>query len=151
MKFEEFAKDFETRCRARGVPVDALTVPVALDLMTAFYRDELVTGIDPPPDDALRFSWGVRDRGEGDHFEINLARVVSTRRMDAPPLMRELEVTFRLSPTPELRSVPHHELWCYSRPELPDFVGFVRDSEAYAIAQRETVLSVSLASVVPAA
>jgi len=144
MRFEDFAIEFTKRVRARGLAVDALGIVDALGLMVAFYRDEPVTGIAPPPDDELKFSWGVRDRGQGEHFEVNLARVVSTRRDGAPPLVRELELTYRFMVTPELRSIPRNALWCYTRPELPIFEKLVGESEALAAAQRDTVLSVSL-------
>jgi hypothetical protein len=48
----------------------------------------------------------VCDRGQGEHFEVGLARVLTTRREAAPPLVRE--------------------------------------SEAFAVAQRETTLPVSV-------
>lgn len=144
MRTEEFAKEIEQRIRARGAALDTLAIADALDLMMTFYRQVDVTGIVPPPDDALKFSWGVIDRGQGEHFEVNLVRVLTTRRDAAPPLVRELELTYRFAPTAELRQIPRHELWGYSRAEMPIFATQVRDSEAFGIAQRETTLSVSV-------
>lgn len=144
MRFDDFATEFNQRVRARGLKVDSLGIAEAMELMAAFYRDEPVSGITPPPDDHLKFAWGVRDRGEGDHFEVNLARVVSTRREGAPPLAREFELTYRLTASPELRGLPRNEVWCYSVPELKIFEQQVRDTEAFAVLQRDTILSVSV-------
>lgn len=144
MRIEEFAKEFDKRARARGTALDTLPVADALELMMAFYREVDITDLAPPPDDALKFSWGVINRGEGEHFEVNLARVLTTRREAAPPLVRALELTYRFAPTTELRTIPLHALWCYSRAELPVFATQVRDTEAFAIAQRDTALSVSV-------
>ncbi|MEP7327879.1 MAG: hypothetical protein ABI777_01610 [Betaproteobacteria bacterium] len=144
MRPEDFAKEFAKRAQAKGLKVDALPIPDALDLMVAFYSDVPVTGIEPAPDDALKYSWGVRYRGEGEHFEVNLSRVVTSRRVDAAPLVREMELTYRFAPTIELRSFARNEVWCYSRPELPIFVTAVRDSDAFGVAQREIALSISV-------
>ncbi len=144
MRIEEFTKEFEQRVRARGKALDTLPVADALELMMTFYREVEVTGLAPPPDDALKFSWGVVNRGEGEHFEVNLARVLTTRREAKPPLVRELELTYRFAPTAELRAIPLHALWCYSDADLPVFATQVRETEAFDIAQRDTALSVSV-------
>jgi hypothetical protein len=144
MRFEDSATEFDKRVRARGMAVDALGVVDALAIMATFYRDEPVTGLTQWFEDALRFSAGVRDRGQGEHFEVNLARVLTTRREAAPPLVRELELTWRFAVTPELRYVPRVEHWCVARDDLPVFEKLVRESEAFAFAQRETALSVSV-------
>lgn len=144
MRVDEFVKEFEKRARARGTALDTLPVADALELMMAFYREVEVTGLVPAPDDALKFSWGVINRGEGEHFEVNLARVLTTRRHAAPPLVRELELTYRFAPTTELGGIPVHALWAYSHADLPVFAPQVRDSEAFAVVQRDTALSVSV-------
>ena len=144
MRFDDAATEFEKRVRARGLAVDALGVVDALALMVAFYREEPVTGITQWFEDALKYSSGVRDRGQGVHFEINLARVLTTRREAAPPQVRELEVTWRFAVNHDLRGLPRVEHWCTARADLPAFETMVRDSESFAAAQRETALSVSL-------
>ena len=144
MRIDELAKEFEKRARTRGKAFDTLPVADGLELMMTFYREVEVTGLAPAPDDALKFSWGVVNRGEGEHFEVNLARVLTTRREAAPPQVRELELTYRFAPTPELRTIPPHALWCYSHADLPVFATQVRDAEAFDIAQRGTALSVSV-------
>lgn len=144
MRIEDFTKEFEKRVSARGLTLSALPIADALDLMMRFYREVPVTGIEPPPDDALKFSWGVRYRGAGDHFEINLARVVTTRRAPPPHLVRECELTYRFTPTTDLSGIPANEIWCYSRGELAIFAAQVRASEAYAVPPREQVLSISV-------
>ena len=144
MRFENAATEFDQRVRARGVTVDALGIPDGLAVMVAFYREEPVTGITQWFEDALKFSSGVRDRGQGEHFEINLARVLTTRREAAPPLVRELELTWRFAVTHDLRGLPRVEHWCIARADLPVFETMVRDSESFAAAQRETALSVSV-------
>ena len=144
MRFDDAATEFEKRVRARGLAVDALGVADALAIMVAFYRDEPVTGITQWFEDALRFTTGVRDRGQGEHFEVNLARVLTTRREAAPPLVRELELTWRFAVTHDLRGMPRVDHWCAARADLPVFEGMVRDSESFAAAQRDTALSVSV-------
>jgi hypothetical protein len=144
MRFEDSATDFDKRVRARGKAVDTLGIDDALAIMTTFYREEPVTGLTQWFRDALRFSAGVRDRGEGEHFEVNLARVLTTARESASPQVRELELTWRFTVTPELRSMPRVEQWYASRDDLPVFEKLVRESEAFAVAQRETALSVSM-------
>jgi len=144
MRTEELTKEFEKRVRASGLALDSLPIADALELMVAFYREVEVTGLVPPPEDVLKFSWGVSNRGEGEHFEVNLTRVLTTPRAAAPPQVRELELTYRFAPKAEFRPIPRHEVWGYSRAELPAFATQVRDTEAFAIAQRETALSVSV-------
>lgn len=144
MRFEDSVTEFEKRVHARGLTVEGLGISDALDLMVAFYRDEPVTGIAGRFEDALQFSSGVRDRGQGEHYEINLARVVTSRRDGAPPLVRELELTYRFAATSELRGTPRSEYGCSTSAALPLFESLVRDSEAFAIAQRESPLSVSI-------
>ncbi len=147
MRFEDAATEFEKRVLARGMAVDALGVADGLAIMVAFYREAPVTGIDQWFEDALRFTSGVRNRGQGEHFEINLARVLTTRREAAPPLERELELTWRFAVTHDLRGLPRVEHWCAARADLPVFENLVRDSESYDSAQRETALSVSVIAV----
>lgn len=144
MRFDDSATEFDQRLRARGMAVDTLGVVDALAIMTAFYREQPVTGLTQWFEDSLRFSAGVRDRGQGEHFEVNLARVLTTRRESLPPLVRELELTWRFAVTPELRYVPRVEQWCVARTDLPAFEKLVRETEAFAVAQRETALSVSV-------
>ncbi|MEO6565952.1 MAG: hypothetical protein ABIO63_07945 [Casimicrobiaceae bacterium] len=144
MRIEEFTKEFEKRARARGKALDTLSVADALELMMAFYREVEVTGLAQAPDAALKFSWGVVNRDEGDHFEVNMARVLTTRREAGPPLVRELELTYRFAPTAALRTIALHALWCYSHADLPVFGTQVRETEAFDIAQSDTALSVSL-------
>ena len=144
MRFEDSATEFDKRVRARGMAVDALGVVDALAIMATFYRDEPVTGLTQWFRDALRYSTGVRDRGQGEHFEVNLARILTTSREGASPLVRELELTWRFSVTPELRDIPRVEHWCARRDDLPVFEKLVRESEPFAVAQRETALSVSM-------
>ena len=144
MRFEDSATEFDQRVRARDMAVDALGVADALAVMAAFYREAPVTGLTAWFEDALKFSAAVRDRGQGEHFEVNLARALTTRREAAPPLVRELELTWRFAVTPELRYVPRVEHWCVARADLPVFEKLVRESEAFAVAQRETALSVSV-------
>jgi hypothetical protein len=86
----------------------------------------------------------VRDHGQGEHFEVSLARTLTTRHEAAPPLVRELEPARRFSASPELRYVPRVEHGCSARGDLPVFATMVRESEAFAVAQRETALSVSV-------
>lgn len=145
MRFEDSATRLDQRVRARGMTVDALGIADALAIMAAFYREEPVTNLSQWFRDVLRFSSGVRDRGQGEHFEVNLARVFTTSREGAPPLVRELELTWRFTVTPELRNLPRVEHWCGARGDLPTFETIVRDSEAFAVAQRESALSVSIA------
>ena len=126
MRIEDFPKEFDKRLRAKRLALNVLPIVDAVNLMMAFYREVPVTGISPPPDDSLKFAWGVRYRGEGDHFEINLSRVATTRRVDAPPIVREFELTYRLTPTTDLRSIPANEIWAYKRVELPDLLRIAR-------------------------
>jgi hypothetical protein len=144
MRFDDAATEFEQRVRARGMTVDGLGVPDGLAVMVAFYREAPVTGLTQWFENALKYSSGVRDRGQGEHFEINLARVLTTRREAAPPLVRELELTWRFAVTHDLRGLPRVEHWCTARTDLPVFETMVRDSESFAAAQRETALSVSV-------
>jgi hypothetical protein len=87
---------------------------------------------------------GVCDRGQGEHFEVSLARALTTLREAAPSLVRELELTWRFSVSPELRYVPRVEHGCSARGDVPVCATMVRESEAFAVAQRETALSVSV-------
>jgi hypothetical protein len=144
MRFDDAATEFDKRVRARGIAVDALGIPDGFAIMVAFFREEPVTGLTQWFKDALKFSSGVRDRGQGEHFEINVARVLTTRREAAPPLARELELTWRFAVTHDLRGLPPVEHWCIARADLPAFETMVRNSESFAAAQRETALSVSV-------
>ena len=144
MRFDDAATEFDKRVRARGMTADTLGMADGLGVMVAFYREEPVTGISQWFEDSLKFSTGVRDRGQGEHFEINLARTLTTRREAAPPLVRELELTWRFAVTHDLRGMPRVEHWCIARADLPVFETMVRDSESFAAAQRETALSVSV-------
>lgn len=144
MRFDDAATEFDKRVRAGGMTADALGIAHGVAVMVAFYREEPVTGITQWFEDALKFSTGVRDRGQGEHFEINLARTLTTRREAAPPLVRVLELTWRFAVTHDLRGIPRVEHWCIARADLPMFETSVRDSESFVAAQRETVLSVSV-------
>jgi hypothetical protein len=87
---------------------------------------------------------GVCDRGQGEHFKASLARVLTTRRDARPPMVRELELTWRFSVSPELRYVPRVEHGCSARGDLPVSATMTCESEAFAVVQRETALSVSV-------
>lgn len=62
----------------------------------------------------------------------------------APAGVRELELTWRFFVSPELRYVPRVEHGCSARGDLPVSATMTRESEAFAVAQRETALSVSV-------
>ena len=66
-------------CRAffiqQGVNIDVLRFDSTIAAFFDFYRDERAEGCAVDEDgDMLLFEWGAVDWGEGEHFELSLAR-----------------------------------------------------------------------------
>jgi hypothetical protein len=71
-----------------------------------------------PDDDMLLFQFGCFDWGDGEFFEIDLTRQLSS---DPDCDIEHLSCTLYFSPNQELRALGCSNFWCSSRSEIKEF------------------------------
>ena len=130
----EHAKQmFERQLAAPGVSLKALTPSAGVSHMVTFYRDTRFSNCDPERGDMLLFQWGTYDRGQGEHFELDITRqlalIDSAVRPDAD--IWQLSLTFMFPGIETLRGLGSWNKWCASPAEVDDFNTFVRGHTAY--------------------
>jgi len=103
-----------------------------IDEMIRFFRDERAEGCLLENDqDMLLYQWGVYDWGKGESFELDITRqLISTDAADDDDIW-QLSLTFRYSPSAELRAVPPGNRWCENLSAVDEFAGFIAQSRAF--------------------
>ena len=117
---------------AAGINIDVLRLAPTIAAFFDFYRDERAMGCDPAADaDRLLFEWGTEDWGDGEHFEMSLARQLSYGD-DARTW--QLKLTYAYEPTGEFRALGSENCWCDSPDDLAEFCETVEGSATYKTA-----------------
>lgn len=117
------------------------SLEVGLSAMIEFYSTARADGCDPGADqDMLLFQWGTYDWGDGEWFEIELARQVMIPDEEDDDAIWQLHLTYRYPPSRELALLGSGNRWCPSPDETANFERFVLNAPptAAAIALRRT-------------
>jgi hypothetical protein len=117
--------------------VDILNAPPrsGFAAMLQFYEHRRVARCTVDDDkDMLLFQWGTYDWGHGLNFELDLTRqVILPDEEDDDNAIWQLHLTYRFSPTEELRALKAGNRWCRTPADLPDFSQFVTGSDPYRL------------------
>ena len=124
-------------CRAfliqQGVNIDVLRLQSTLAAFFEFYRAERAEGCALDADgDMLLFEWGVVDWGDGEHFELSLARQLIFGPDDGK--IWQLKLTYAYEPTDPFRALGDGNQWCATPDDLAAFRETVEGSPAYGTA-----------------
>ena len=124
-------------CRAffiqQGVNIDVLRFESTIAAFFDFYRDEQAEGCALDDDgDMLLFEWGTVDWGEGEHFELSLARQLIFGPGDGK--IWQLKLTYAFEPTGPFRALGDGNRWCAAPEDLGDYRNAVLDSDPYRTA-----------------
>ena len=116
-----------------GVNIDVLRLPTTIAAFLDFYGEERAIGCEVGDDaDMLLFEWGTFDWGDGEHFELNLARQLIFGVGDEKTW--QLKLTYAFQPTDGFRSFGAENRWCASPDELSTFRQDVEQSGVYKAA-----------------
>lgn len=125
---------------AAGVNLDVLRLGPTISAFFDFYRDDRAAGCDPADDaDMLLFEWGTVDWGEGEHFELSLARQLI---YGADDNIWQLKLTYAFQPTEIFRTLGAENRWCGTPDELEAFRQEVEGSKAYQTADAHGEISI---------
>lgn len=116
-----------------GVNIDVLRLPTTIAAFFDFYGEERAIGCETGDDaDMLLFEWGTFDWGDGEHFELGLARQLIFGA-DSKNVW-QLKLTYAFKPTDAFRSLGAENRWCASPDELSRFREGVEQSDVYKAA-----------------
>jgi hypothetical protein len=136
---------FERFLAARDLRCEALTIPVGMDAMLAFYSDVRASFVDLDGDgDMLLFQFGTYDLGRGRHFRFDLTRQLRWTDDEDDDRIYQLHLTFLLTPTPASDALGRGNRWCRSPERRDDLRAFIVASPAYAAACDASDLRVEL-------
>lgn len=132
-------------CRAffiqQGVNIDVLRLESTIDAFFRFYEAERAEGCVLDADgDMLLFEWGTVDWGEGEHFELSLARQLIFGEDDDK--IWQLKLTYAFPPTDGFRALGDGNRWCAAPDALADFRAAVAGSDAYRTAEASAELGI---------
>ena len=117
---------------AAGINLDVLRLAPTISAFFDFYCHDRAAGCDPADDaDSLLFEWGTVDWGDGEHFEMSLARQL-TYGADAKTW--QLKLTYAFQPTEEFQALGAETRGCGSPDALEAFRQTVEGSKAYQTA-----------------
>jgi hypothetical protein len=141
VRIADLESRFHERLIAAHADLTKVSLRAGIDEMLAFYRDERVDGTDLGRDeDMLLYQWGARGDTDGVFFEIAIGRQVMFDDDD----IRQLQLTFRFAPTPELDAIPADNEWCGSLEELDEFRASVTGSRVLEVASAQKPRAVTL-------
>lgn len=104
---------------------------VGIDLIKAaieLYSLERINGATSISEDMLLFQWGVFDWGEGEYFELDITRQISSLNTNE---LRQLSCTLYFNPLLVLREIEEGNKWCSSLEEFNSFNEFVLSSKVF--------------------
>ena len=113
MKLNSVRKQYLDRLTFAGFTLETLTPAAGIELMLRFYEEERVDRCPLDEDgDMLLFQWGIYDWGEGEKFEVNISRQLMTAEVTGDEQVRQLSLTFRYAPSPDLEKAGDGDHWC---------------------------------------
>ena len=123
-----------------GVNIDVLRFESTIAAFFDFYGAERAEGSAiEDAGDMLLFEWGVVDWGEGENFELSLARRMIFGEDDD---IWQLKLTYAFPPTDAFRALGDGNRWCGSPEDLAEFRDAVEKSDAYRAALAEAALGI---------
>jgi hypothetical protein len=132
LEFEHVSDAFQDQLIRRRADPGAMEFARAFAEMVSFYRQVRVQGCSPAGDsDALLYSWGIHDRGDGEQFELAIARRMIRDGADQVPDARQLRFAFRFPPDDALRALGHLQVGCIAPAGLDAFIEGVQATPAY--------------------
>lgn len=132
-------------CRAflvrEGVNIDVLRLQTTMAAFFDFYAEERAAGCAVEDDgDMLLFEWGVVDWGDGEYFELSLARQLIYGADNER--IWQLKLTYAFPPRDAFRALGDGNRWCESPDGLARFRHAVETSEAYRAAAADAELGI---------
>ena len=144
MKTSGIKKEFLKRIKATGHSLDSLPLSQGIESMLRFYQDQRIDGCDMEEDgDMLLFQWGCNDWGEGEFFEVEIARQSMNQEGDDDSI-RQLRLTYKFEPDATLRKIKDGNKWCESLDDVEAFRKFIHASKAFQAATKLTATEIAL-------
>lgn len=124
-----------------GVNIDVLRFETTIAAFFDFYGEERAEGCVLDADgDMLLFEWGVMDWGEGENFELSLARQMIFGPDDDD--IWQLKLTYGFPPNDAFRALGDGNRWCGSPDDLAEFQQAVEESDAYRAAAADAEMGI---------
>ena len=131
MKPRAIKKRFLKRIEEAGHKLNSLPITEGIEAMLRFYEEERVDGCDIDEEgDMLLFQWGSNDWGEGEFFEVEIARQLMDQAGEDEDV-RQLRLIYRFAPDAKLRKLEDGNQWCSSLDEVDAFRTFIHSSQAF--------------------
>ena len=144
MKPSAAKKEFLKRIKATGHSLKALPLLEGIESMLLFYEEERIDGCDIEEDsDMLLFQWGCNDWGEGEFFEVEIARQ-SMDQSGEDDNIRQLRLIYKFEPDAKLRKIKDGNKWCASPDEVDAFRKFIHSSKAFEAGTKMTPKKITL-------
>jgi hypothetical protein len=113
MNAHDAPRAFEELAVRTGRDISRLTPRQGIELMVAFYREERADDCPAGEDgDMLLYQWGTFDQGDGEFFELDITRQFILEDGSDDENIWQLSLTFKFTPTDELRSLESGNQWC---------------------------------------
>jgi len=131
MQTSDVERQFRQRASKRDLDLNEHPAREGIEALVAFYREARASDVDVDDDgDMLLFQWGTYDRGDGDYFELNLTRQLTTTE-GGDENTWQLSLTYRFEPTDDVEDIDVGHQWCQHPEELDDFVEDIYSSEPF--------------------
>jgi hypothetical protein len=145
MKPETAATEFVEFMARRALIRDDLTAEHGVPAMLAYYQEERAEGCSFEHDaDMLLYEWGTYGRGQGQFFQLGIARQLLLNDGGEDEDFWQLRLTFKFGLTDLLRDLRSGQRWCANPGELAEFESFIRTSGAYRAVSAATPTAMDL-------
>ena len=131
MKRKNALKEFERYLKRAGdehmprMPLDGAK------RMLSFYKDVRAADVDLEADgDMLLFQWGTYDWGDGELFELDIARQLMGATGEDDDIW-QLHLVYRFAPSGPLRAIGQGDRWCARPNEADAFELFLTGHPAF--------------------
>lgn len=131
MQTSDVERQFRQRTSELGLDLSEHHPREGMDALLSFYREVRAADVSVDDDgDMLLFQWGTYDRGDGEYFELNLTRQLTTEE-GGDENTWQLSLTYRFEPTDDMDDIEVGHQWCQHPEELDDFVEDIFSSEPF--------------------
>ena len=129
---------FEEMVEAAGLSLLELLPRFGVEQMLLFFATAQAEGCTAPSQDMLLFEWGTYNWGEGASFELCISRQFVETGAEGEPVISQLRLVFKYTPSSQLTAFGEGNHWCNSRAEISEFAQYIHASSSFqAVADLE--------------
>jgi hypothetical protein len=134
MNPDDITKLFAAFLLRKGIVLEQVTPPQAIDLMVEFHSSvQCDWAARHPHSDMLLFQYGVYDWGHGENFELNVTRQlmhVYAEDVGETVVYFQLELTLFYKPD-TYREIPDFNRWSMDCQSIAEFVNEMKKTDGY--------------------